>query len=213
MHADALIFDMDGLLIDSEPLWWRVEIALAAQHGKVWNEEQAQQCIGTGLPNAVATIARELNIDIDVDQGVRWLVDAFIERADELQLKPGARELIDAASAAGLPLALASSSTKRLIEAVMNRFGDIAARFQHKISGEHVTDAKPAPDIFLLTAERLGVAPAGCVVLEDSIAGVQAGITAGMQVIAVPEHAPERFASLTPHVVDDLHHARTLLGL
>ena len=213
MTPNALIFDMDGLLIDSEPLWWSVEKQLAAEHGKVWTDEMAHACIGKGLPNAVNAIASNLAIDIETDAGVRYLVDKFIERKSELQLKAGARELIEKAQRGSVRLALASSSTKRLIAAVMDRFSDIAPAFAHLVSGEHVENSKPAPDIFLLAASRLGVAPDGCVVLEDSIAGVKAGVAAGMMTIAVPEFERASFDGLTPHILDDLHQAVTLLGL
>lgn len=209
--ADALIFDMDGLLIDSEPLWLKVEKQLAAEHGKTWSDEQALQCVGTGLPNTIRVLSRDLGIDIGVDEGVAWLVSTFIARRSELELKPGARELLVAAR--DKRIALASSSTSELIEAVMDRFSDVSFFFEHLVSGSDVAHTKPAPDIFLLTAERLGVEAAGCVVLEDSVAGVEAGVAAGMQVIAVPEHGAERFTALTPHVVADLHQARALLGL
>jgi HAD superfamily hydrolase (TIGR01509 family) len=211
-QANALIFDMDGLLIDSEPLWWRVEIALADDHGKRWTTEMAQQCVGTGLPNTIRVIKRELNIDIEVADGVAYLVDTFIKRIDELELKPGATALLEAARGKR-KLALATSSTQRLMRAVLDRFSSVAPAFEQLITGDDVEHTKPAPDIFLLAAERLGVDPAQCVVLEDSVAGAEAGRAAGMFVIAVPEHAPERFESLTPHVVVDLHQARELLGL
>jgi sugar-phosphatase len=203
---------MDGLLIDSEPLWWRVEKAFAAQHGKVWTDAQAEQCVGTGLPNAVRAITRELDIAIDQGDGVRWLVDTFIARIDELALQPGATALL-AAARGQRKLALATSSTARLMDAVMQRFADIAGCFDTKLNGDDVSNSKPAPDIFLLAAARLGCAPEDCVVLEDSIEGVQAAIAAGMQVIAVPEYGRERFTSLDAAVVDDLHQARTLLGM
>lgn len=209
--ADALIFDMDGLLIDSEPLWWRVEQQLAADHDQRWSDEMALSCVGTGLKNTIETMRRELGLDIGIDEGVAWLVDTFIRRRAELELKPGARELL--AAATDKRIALASSSPTRLIDAVMERFDDIAPHFELLVSGEQVAHPKPAPDVFLFTADALGVAPAACVVLEDSLAGVRAGAAAGMQVIAVPEQHAERFAELTPYVVRDLHEARALLAL
>ncbi len=207
----ALIFDMDGLMIDSEPLWWRVEHALAAEHGIAWSDELAHACIGRGLPNVIRTM-QPLGLPLDVGAGVARLVDGFIARIDELQLKPGCLEILAAGQAASLRLALASSSTARLIEAVLARFA-LAPRFAAVVSGDDVARPKPAPDIFLRAAGALGVAPARAVVLEDSLAGVEAARAAGIAVIAVPELAPESFASLTPWVVRDLHQARALLGL
>lgn len=212
LHPRALIFDMDGLMVDSEPLWWRVERQLAEAHGHAWTDELAMTCVGKGLPNVIITMRRELGIDVPVADGVRWLVDTFIARIEELTLKRGCRELMDAARTAAVPMAVASSSTAHLIEAVLRRFA-IADHFVATLSGDAVTDAKPAPDIFIAAASALGFSPGACVVLEDSLAGVQAAVAAGTPVIAVPEHAPERFSSLTPHVVNDLFEARALLTL
>lgn len=212
LARDALILDMDGLMVDSEPLWWSVERALAREHGHAWTDEMAEQCVGTGLPNTVRTLCRLLGIEMATDEGVAWLIDGFIARIDELALKPGCAELIVAARDASLPVALASSSPARLIDAVLGRF-DLSSQLDAVVSGESVARPKPAPDIFLHTAKLLGVKHERAVVLEDSLAGVRAARAAAMPVIAVPEHDPEAFADLTTWVVADLHEARRLLGL
>lgn len=198
-------------MIDSEPLWWRVEHALARAHGVGWSDELARSCVGTGLANVIRTMQSE-GLALDVTSGVRMLVEGFVARIDELELKPGCAELVDAGKARGLRLAVASSSTASLIDAVLARF-DLAPRFDVVVSGDRVARAKPAPDIFLLAAERLGVTAGDAVVLEDSLAGVRAAVAAGNPVIAVPEHDAWAFEALTPHVVRDLHEARALLGL
>jgi sugar-phosphatase len=207
----ALILDMDGLMIDSEPLWWRVEKQLASELGATWTDALARQCVGKGLPNVIVTMQRELGINLEEEEGVGRLVSTFIDRIDELELHTGCAELMDAADASRLPMAVASSSTMRLIEAVLERFA-IADRFAATVSGDSVKHAKPAPDIFLRASELLGRRPAGCLVFEDSIAGVKAARAAGMPVIAVPEFDRERFAPLTPYVVDDLNEARSLVA-
>lgn len=212
LHPRAIIFDMDGLMVDSEPLWWRVERQLAEAHGHTWTDAMAMTCVGKGLPNVIVTMRRELGVDVAVPDGVSWLVDTFIARIEELTLKRGFHELSDAARAAAVPMAVASSSTARLIDAVLRRFG-LTETFVATVSGDAVEHAKPAPDIFIAAAAILGIAPADCVVLEDSIAGVRAAVAAGAPVIAVPEHEPERFSSLTPHVVNDLLEARALIEL
>ncbi|MEZ4446140.1 MAG: HAD family phosphatase [Polyangiaceae bacterium] len=208
----ALIFDMDGLMVDSEPMWWRVEKAFAERRGGVWTDELAMSCVGKGLPHLMAVMRDALGLSLTIDAGVTELVDDFIRRVDELALKPGCREIVDGAVARGRRRAVASSSPHRLIRAVLDRFS-LTDRFEVVVSGEDVVQGKPAPDIFLLTAERLGVTAADCVVFEDSVAGVTAGRAAGMTVIAVPEHDDPVFAELTPHVVADLHAARALVGL
>ena len=205
-------FDMDGLMIDSEPLWWRVEKQLAGEHDREWSDELAMQCVGKGLPNVIVTMRRELGIPLETEEGVAWLVDTFIARLDELELKPGLLDLVARGSDAGIPMAVASSSTARLIESVLQRF-DLGPRFTATVSGDSVENAKPAPDIFLKAADALRQSPEACVVLEDSLAGVQAAVAAGAPVIAVPELEPERFSSLTPHVVSDLTAASALMQL
>jgi HAD superfamily hydrolase (TIGR01509 family) len=209
LDVRAIIFDMDGLMVDSEPLWWRVEKELAAEHGKVWTDEMALTCVGTGFPNTIRTMQARLGLDIGVPEGVAWLTDKFITRIAELELKPGLLELVDEAHGAGLPMIVASSSVRRLIETVLANFA-LTPRFA-VVAGDEVANAKPAPDIFLAAAEKLGVAPAECVVLEDSIPGVRAAVAAGIPVIAVPEGDHEPYRPLTPHVVGDLRRARELL--
>lgn len=211
LPAEALLFDMDGLMIDSEPVWMEVEGAIARSLGHEWTEELARGCIGTGLPATIRTINEGLGAAIPIDEGVERLIEGFLARVPALKLKPGCRALVEAAHGR-MPLAVASSSPLRLIVPVLERFG-LRERFDAVVSGESVARPKPAPDIFLRAAELVGRAPAGCVVLEDSVAGVTAGRAAGMQVIAVPEGEPERFANLTELVVADLHEARALLGL
>jgi len=208
----ALIFDMDGLLVDSEPLWWRVEKRFAADRGGDWTDEQARACVGQGLPFVIATMNATFGWTLDVEAEVERLVDRFIAGVDTLELKPGAREILEAAIAAERKRALASSSPLRLIRPVLTRFG-LTESFEVVSSGEEVDNGKPAPDIFLLTASRLGVGASDCVVFEDSLAGVTAGKAAGMTVIAIPEDEPERFRPLTPHVVAELHQARAIVGL
>jgi mannitol-1-/sugar-/sorbitol-6-/2-deoxyglucose-6-phosphatase len=207
IDARALIFDMDGLLIDSEPLWWSVEKAFAAAHGVVWTDELAATCVGKGLPHVVETMQRDLGLEVPTREGVGDLIEAFIARRGELVVKPGARELLAAAT---VPCALATSNERRVAEAVLAEL-DLAGDFAAIVSANDVERTKPAPDLFLSAAERLGVAT-GAVVLEDAIAGVQAAIAAGMVVVAVPERDAASFSALTPHVVADLHAARRLFA-
>jgi sugar-phosphatase len=136
------------------------------------------------------------------------IMNAFIANVGELALKPGCSELLDEATGK-LPLALASSSPRRLITAVLQRF-DIMQRFRAVVSGEEVAQAKPAPDIFLRAAAALGVAPDTCAVFEDSLAGATAGRAAAMFVVAVPEGAWQGrgFEAVADRIVPDLFAAR-----
>lgn len=210
--ARALLFDLDGLMVDSEPVWFEVQRDFARAHGGEWTPELARACVGGGLVNALKILGDALGFVPDMDRDRAAMTDAFVARVAELTLKPGCRELVEAATARAVPCAVASSSTKRLVDAALERVG-LRDRFQAVVTGDDVEQAKPAPDIFLRAAARLGVAPADCVVLEDSMLGVRAARAAGMGVIAVPESDLPRFAGQADAVVGDLHAARALLAM
>src|SRR5688572_1544307 len=158
---------MDGLLVDSEPLWYQVESSLCLERGHVWTPEHAAECVGRGMAATLAKMGESFGFPIDLERDAAWLIDTVISRVADLKLKPGAMELLQIARGK-VPLGLASSSSQRLITAVLDRFS-LGPVFDAVVSGESVPRPKPWPDIFLRTAELLGVAPAGCVVLEDSI--------------------------------------------
>jgi HAD superfamily hydrolase (TIGR01509 family) len=213
VRPDALLFDMDGLLVDSEPLWWEVERAFARSRGATWTDDHARACVGRGLAATLEAMRELLEIPVDVERDAAAIIDAFIAHASRLRLKPGGDELIRAAHGR-VPLALASSSAQRLIDAVLARF-DLGDVFGAVVSGESVAHPKPAPDIFLRAAELLGVDARSSVVLEDSLAGATAGHRAGAFVIAVPEGAWEGrgFEAVADAIVPDLLAARALLDL
>jgi HAD superfamily hydrolase (TIGR01509 family) len=204
---------MDGLLVDSEPHWFRIERGFCRDRGFDWTEELAAACVGRGLRATLAAMGERFGFDVDHERDAIEVVDRFIAGVGELSLKPGAAALLDAARGA-TPLALASSSPRRLIDAVVDRF-DLRPRLGAIVSGEDVANPKPAPDIFLRAAAALGVPADRCAVLEDSPAGVAAGRAAGAIVVAVPEGPPEGrgFDALADVVVPDLAQALAWLQL
>jgi sugar-phosphatase len=208
--ARAVLFDMDGLLIDSEPLWARVEAEFARARGAEFTSDHAAQCVGRGLANTLRFMSDTFGFAVDIVRDAEDIVDRFVAHveAGALVLKPGALALIEAAEGR-VPIALGSSSSRRLVTASLGAVG-VERRFAVVVAGDDVARPKPAPDIFLKCARDLGVDPAGCVVLEDSLAGTEAGRAAGMRVIAVPEHAPwnAAFDELADDVVPDLFEAR-----
>lgn len=207
----ALLLDMDGLLVDSEPLWFEVERAFVVARGAEWTHAQGLACVGRGLATTLEFMRETFGFDVDVGRDAAAVVDLFVERAGALALKPGAAELLRAARGR-VKMALASSSSRRLVDAVVRRF-ELASTLDVIVSGDEVVHAKPAPDIFLLAAERLGVGCADCVVLEDSLAGATAGRAAGALVIAVPEGPWDGrgFEAVAHAIVADLYEARTLV--
>lgn len=198
-------------MVDSEPLWFEVEKEFARARGFEWTHDLARTCVGRGVPSLLEMMRDTFGVEIHVAQDADFIVNRFIERVGELALKPGCAELL-AAAKGKVPLALASSSSPRLIGAVLERFA-LAPLFDAVVSGESVPRPKPAPDIFLKTAGELGVPPARCVVLEDSPAGAAAGRAAGMIVFAVPEGPPEGrgFDATADAVLPDLFAALALL--
>lgn len=209
----ALLWDMDGLLVDSEPLWFQVERDFAKRRGGDFTEAHARENIGKGIRNTVRFMHDLFGFPVDVERDVDELISDFMARTGELALKPGAEALL-ARTRGSHGLALASSSHLRLVLRTLDRF-DLRSTFEVIVSGEDVTRPKPAPDIFLRAAELLDVPIDECVVLEDSVAGVTAGREAGAIVVAIPEGPPDDrpFAQHADVVVRDLFEAATWLGL
>ena len=185
---DAVLWDMDGLMVDSEPLWTRAEEELALALGGTWDDEVKARIVGTRLDVAVPTILTYFGVEADAER-VRttsaWLLHRMVElfTGDELPLLPGVRSLLAALADERVPMALVSSSYRVLVDAVL---ATGLGPFSVTLAGDEVTNGKPAPDPYLLAAERLGVDVARCVVLEDSPAGVASGEAAGCAVVAVP---------------------------
>lgn len=206
----ALVFDLDGLLVDSEPVWFEIERAFLARLGHTWTRHDADACIGQGTPSTLRVWQRRFGIEVDIERDTEAMMDGVIARAADIPLKPGAVELLDLAARHGTPTAVASSSRHRLIEAVLAAKG-LRPRFGAVVSGQDVARGKPAPDIFVRAATVLRVSPQACVVLEDALAGVEGARAAGSRVIAVPSTRDPRFAELATAVVPSLHEAAALL--
>jgi HAD superfamily hydrolase (TIGR01509 family) len=183
----AVLWDMDGLLVDSEPLWTIAEIELAAELGGTWDDGIKAAVVGTRLDVAVPTILRWFEAEdgpAAVAETSAWLLDRMVQLfATTSALMPGAGELLAALAADGVPQALVSSSYRVLVDAVLAQG---LGPFALTVAGDEVVHGKPHPEPYLTAASRLGVDPARCVVLEDSPSGVTAGEAAGCAVVAVP---------------------------
>ena len=192
----AVIFDMDGVIVDSEPVWQRVEIALFARLGVELDEARCRQTMGLRVDEVVAHWRRQLGWAGPTDEEVvEQIMDDMARHLASVEAPmAGVGTALDLCAERGLALALASSSRHRLIDAVLDGLA-LRSRFAVVCSGEDERWGKPHPDIFLTTARRLGVEPARCVVIEDSVHGVVAAKAAQMACIAVParENDDERF--------------------
>ena len=181
----AVLFDMDGLLVDSEPLWFEVERAVMARLGGEWGEADQEALIGGSLDRTVSWLLAKAAVPASRDDVARWLVAemAALIGARGLPLQPGAGPLLAVLHAAGVPCALVTASSRAIMEAVLKA---TALSFSVTVCGEDVRRGKPDPEPYMLAADRLGVPAAGCVVLEDSPTGIAAARAAGCPVIAVP---------------------------
>ena len=190
MTLAAVLWDMDGLLIDSEPLWTVAETELAVRLGGVWTDEIKAAVVGTRLDVAVPAILRWYGVDptpARVADTSAWLLGRMVELfAQALPVLPGARELLAGLQAAGVPQALVSSSYRVLVDgALATGLGPFAVT----VAGDEVARGKPDPEPYRTAAAHLGVDPSHCVVLEDSPSGVASGQAAGCAVVAVPSVA------------------------
>ena len=184
----AAIFDMDGLLIDSEPFWRDVEVRVFGRLGVPLTHEMCKETMGFRINEAVAHWRRSHPWDGPGDDEVAdELMAGVIECIKhDGQLMDGAVEAMDFLAAQGTRLAIASSALYRVIDAVLERFG-LRGRFEVIHSAEDEALGKPDPAVYLTTAAKLGVRPVACVALEDSVNGVISAKAAGMACVAVPD--------------------------
>ncbi len=187
----AVIYDLDGLVVDSEPCWVQAEVEVLGALGVPLTPEQCLQTTGLRLDEAVAYWAeRHPWTGVPREEVVRRILRRVLSLLeDRAPLKAGVHESLAAVRRAGLHVALASSSPLSLVEGVLQRLG-LRGAFEQVVSAEGEPFGKPHPGVYLTTAARLGVAPAACLALEDSVNGVLAATGAGMRCIAVPERWP-----------------------
>lgn len=208
MQTQAVIFDMDGTLIDTEHVWDEVRRQLAADAGLSWPEGSTQAMMGMSTPEWARHLVEVVGLPMTPDEAAHATIEAMAQRhAEDLPVLPGALEAVRR-MAEHYPLAIASSSPRRLIDVVIEALG-IGDVIKVSVSTEEVERGKPAPDGFLKAAELLGVDPAACLAVEDSTNGVLSALAAGMKVVAIPPH----FHPPTPEVLARTHELSSLEGL
>ena len=181
----ALLWDMDGTLVDTEPYWIEAEYALVERFGGRWSDELAHQLVGNPLLVSADIIIASSPVTLTPHEVVDELMTAVIGRVREhVPWRPGARALLDEAVAVGVPNALVTMSWQPLARAVADALP--GSPFAVLVTGDEVTHGKPHPEPYLRAAELLGVAPRDCVALEDSPTGVRSATAAGVPTVAIP---------------------------
>jgi HAD superfamily hydrolase (TIGR01509 family) len=185
----GVIFALDGVIVDSEIWWDEVRQAYAARHGRRWTVDDRHAVMGANSRQWSETMRRRLELDVPAETIERAIVDGVIARyrREGAPAIDGAVEAVRRIAAA-VPVALASSSHPAVIAAALSATG-LEASFPVVVSSDEVSHGKPAPDVFLEAARRLGIEPRRILVVEDSLNGLKAGRAAGMTTVLVPNHS------------------------
>jgi HAD superfamily hydrolase (TIGR01509 family) len=205
--VEAVVFDLDGVIVDSEIWWDEVRASFAAEHDRAWTTEDREAVMGANSRAWAATMRERLHLDLPEPTIERAVVDAMVARyrTDGAPLIDGAVDAVRRV-ATRLPVAVASSAHPEVIAAALAATG-LEDVFAVVVSSDEVEHGKPAPDVYFEAARRLAVAPEGCLTVEDSLNGVRAGKAAGMIVALVPNASvppPSGTAELADLVVGRL---------
>lgn len=186
----AVLFDMDGTFVDTEPLWFDAEVSYAIAHGATWSAEDAEQTVGEPLAHTAQKLIDITGSDRAPGDVMGYLASYVMERvaAEEMRWMPGVEQLLATLNDEGIPAALVTSSLRPVAQSVVSKLDEGA--LQAVVSGSDVTNMKPHPEPYLRAAELLGVDIGGAVVIEDSPAGIQSGLRSGAAVIGIPGPVP-----------------------
>ena len=182
----AVLWDLDGTIVDTEPLWIAAEHELAAEHGATWTHEDAMALVGSALLDSGAYIRTRLGLDMSAAEVVDYLVERIVVGLEtQIPWRPGAADLVRELADLGTPQALVTMSYRSIAAPVAAHLPlDVV------VAGDEVTRGKPHPDPYLRAAELLGVDAADCLAIEDSATGAASANAAGCTVVAVPHMVP-----------------------
>ena len=185
----AVLWDMDGTLVNTEPYWMECEFALAEKYGGHWSPEDALAVVGGDLIDSATYMREHMGIDRTPLQIIEELLDGVVVMVEqEMPWKPGARELLTELRALDVPCALVTMSWRRFVEPVLKALPENS--FAAVVCGDEVDRGKPHPDAYLRAADLLGLAPELTVAIEDSPPGAESAESAGCRVLVVPSHVP-----------------------
>ena len=183
----ALLWDMDGTLVDTEPCWFAAEHALVAEHGRAWSDADALSLVGNDLLTSAQVLRERGGVDLPVRRIVEVLTEDVRARvAAQVPWRPGALELLTAARRAGLPCALVTASWRTLVDAVLGALPE--GTFAAVVTGDEVARGKPDPEPYATAARALGVEPGRCLALEDSPNGLASALAAGVPTVGITHH-------------------------
>ncbi|WP_428980263.1 HAD family hydrolase [Isoptericola cucumis] len=189
LRPAAVLWDMDGTLVDTEPYWIAAEQELVAEHGGTWTHEQALQLVGNALTVSAGILRDQAGVDMEPDAIVERLLGRVVEQVRvRVPWRPGAVELLSELVAKGVPCALVTMSYASLAREVVDRAP--ADAFRTVVTGDEVTRGKPDPEPYLTAAARLGVEPSACVAIEDSPTGIASARAAGVPTLGVEAVVP-----------------------
>ena len=187
MTPAAVLWDMDGTLVDTEPYWIEVEFELAATHGAMWTRDQALELVGNDLITSGRSIRAQMGLELSPEEIVEALLDGVVARVQEqVPWCPGARELLAELRAAHVPCALVTMSYTRFVAPILASLP--ADTFSAIVTGDIVERGKPDPEPYLTAARMLGVRPEDCLAIEDSNTGTTSAVAAGCTALVVPNH-------------------------
>lgn len=191
--VQAVLWDMDGTLVDTEPYWFRAETELMAAHGIPWGHDQSAALVGSALPDSAAVMQRA-GVDLGIREIIDTLLAAVIDQVRvEVPWRPGVRELLADVRAAGIPCAMVTMSERPLAVEIARLLP--ARTFEFLVTGDMVTNGKPHPEPYLLAVDRLRetrgpLAPDRVVAIEDSLPGLAAARASGVVAVGVPNMVP-----------------------
>jgi len=185
----AVLWDMDGTLVDTEPYWIDTEFEIAQRHGGTWSRAHALNLVGNDLLESGRYIREHMDIEPTAEQIVEELLDGVVARVeDSVPWRPGARDLLEQLSAAGTPCALVTMSYQRFVAPILAQLPP--ETFRVIVTGDVVEFGKPHPEPYLTAAAALGLSPGDCLAVEDSNTGAKSAESAGCLVLVVENHVP-----------------------
>lgn len=189
MSLEAVLWDMDGTLVDTEPYWIATEFAMAERYGATWSQTHAMELVGNDLVESGHYMKKHMGLDLTPDEIVEELLDGVVAQVEsEVPWRPGAVELLAGLREAGVPCGLVTMSYQRFVAPILAHLP--AETFRVVVTGEQVARGKPHPEPYLTAAAALGVPPEKCVAIEDSNTGAKSAEQAGCLVLVVENHVP-----------------------